>query len=212
MKKFIVISLALLALNATACADHDFPEAGSSIQVTEASWSTSQNDGPLILTVLGTLKNPTGDRIENLVVEAKLTDRNGKVIDVLTEHVYGLVIPAGQQVAFRLQSSAAASKNAYSEVQARVISAEAHPPQAPHPAPEERNAVFEYLISWVPMVIFIGVWMFLARKYSGKGSIQDQMLTAISNQNSLLTKQITAIESIASAANSKKAANNNETP
>ena len=72
--------------------------------------------------------------------------------------------------------------------------------------------MFEYLISWVPMVIFIGVWMFLARKYSGKGSIQDQMLTAISNQNSLLTKQITAIESIASAANSKKSANNNETP
>lgn len=211
MKKLIVISLALLALKATACADHNFPEAGSSIQVTEASWSTSKNDGPLILTVLGTLKNPTNNRVENLVVEAKLTDRNGKLIDVLTEHVYGLVIPAGQQVAFRLQSSAAASQSAYTAVEARVISAEAHPPQAPRPAKEERNAVLEYIITCIPMVIFIGVWIFLTRKYSGKGSIQDKVLTAISNQNSLLTKQINAIESIAAAANAKKSANDDKT-
>jgi ATP-dependent Zn protease len=207
MKKLIVVLLALIALNATACADHDFPEAGSSIQVTEASWSTSKNDGPLILTVLGTLKNPTNNRVENLVVEAKLIDRNGKVIDILTGHVYGLVIPAGQQVAFRLQSSAAASQSAYTAVEARVISAEAHPPRTPDPKKEERNEMLEYIISWIPMVIFIGVWAFLARRYNGKGSIQDKVLIAINEQNSLLTKQISAIESIAAAANSQRPAN-----
>lgn len=204
---FLTPLLVLLTSNASACADHDLPEASLSVQVAEASVTTTKNDGPLLVTVLGTLKNTTSNRIENLVLEAKLTDSSGKVIDVLSERVYDLVVPAGQQIAFRLQAPAAAGPNSYAGVEARVVSAEAHTPLAPRSAKKETNLIRDVLISWGPMILLIAVWLLLARKYSGKGSTQNKLLAAIVEQNSLLTKQIAAIENIAMAANTKKSAN-----
>ena len=54
------------------------------------------------------------------------------------------------------------------------------------------------------MILLILAWIFLARKYSGKGSNQAKMLTVIGEQNALLTKQISALETIASAVSSRK--------
>lgn len=205
MKKLISLPLLLLASYAFACADHDLPDPSSSVQVVEATVSTSKTDGPLFVTVLGSFKNTTANRIESLVVEAKLTDSNGKVIDVLSQPVYGLVVPAGQQVAFRLQGPAAVKENLYAGVQARVVSAEAHAPSPPRASREESNRVVNFLISWGPMLLLVVVWIFLARKYGGKGSTQEKMLAAIGEQNALLAKQISAIEVIASVATRKSA-------
>lgn len=207
MKHLILVPiLALLISNASACVDHELPEASASVEIAEASVSTTKNNGPLFVTVLGALKNTTNNKIDNLVLEAKLTDANGKVVDVLTEHVYGLVVPASQQVAFRLQAPAAASPNSYAGVQVRVVSAEAHAPSVPRAAKKETSRIIDWLVSWGPMILLIVVWVFLARKYSGKGSVQDKMLVALGEQNSLIARQISAIESIATAANAKKSA------
>lgn len=201
---FLAPLLALVLSNALACAEHDLPDAGSSVQVAETSVITSKNDGPLLVTVLGTLKNTTGKRIENLVIEAKLTDASGKVIDVLSERVYGLVVPAGQDVAFRLQAPAAAGPDAYAGARARVVSAEAHAPFTPRAAKSVPHPVIDLLVSWGPMILLIAVWLFMMRRYSGKGSTQDKMLAAIGEQNTLLARQIAAIESIAAAASTRK--------
>jgi ATP-dependent Zn protease len=203
MKKLVSLPLLLLASHTLACADHELPDPSASVQIVEATVSTSKTDGPLFVTVLGSFKNTTGSKIDSLVVEAKLTNSSGKVIDVLSQPVYGLVVPAGQQVAFRLQGPAAVKEGLYAGVQARVVSAEAHAPSTPRAAKQESNRVIDFLASWGPMLLLIAVWIFLARKYSGKGSTQEKMLVAIGEQNALLAKQISAIEVIASAATRK---------
>jgi ATP-dependent Zn protease len=205
MKNFLFATLLLLLAQTTiACNDHDLQDPGNSVQVVETSVSTSNLEGSLFVTVFGTFKNSTADKVDNLVVEAKLTDSEGKVIDVLTQPIYGVVVPAGQQVAFRMQGSAAANQNAYSSVQVRVTSGEAHPPRKIPPPKSNVTTWVDMLISWGPMLLVILVWIVLARKYAGKGSTQHRMLDAISEQNALLTRQLVAIESIASAAQDVK--------
>jgi ATP-dependent Zn protease len=199
MKLLFLLSSLLLAAKAMACVDHDLPGAGVGVQVVEASVSTSKSDGGVLVTVLGTLKNTTANRADGVVVEAKLTDRGGKVIDVISEKVYGLVVPAGQQVAFRVQGPAAADRDAYAGVQARVVSADARPGAVPRAKEQEPSLFVSLLVSWGPMLLLIGVWVLLARRYSGKGSAQEKMAVAIGEQNALLAKQLAAIETIAAA-------------
>lgn len=200
MKKTASLFLILLASSSFAFVDHDLKDPSASVQIMDAAVKTSKSDGLLFVTVLGTFKNTTESKIDNLVVEAKLTDTGGKVIDVLSQPIYGLVVPAGQQVAFRLQGPAAAAQGAYVGVEARVVSAEAHTSSIPRLDQPETNRFVDFLVSWGPMLLLIAVWIFLARKYSGKGSTQDKMLAAINEQNALLAKQVSAIEIIAAAA------------
>ena len=206
MKKLVSLFLVFLASGSIACADHDLKDPSASVKIVDAAVNTSKSDGPLFVTVLGAFKNITESKIDNLVVEAKLTDSSGRVIDVLSQPIYGLVVPAGQQVAFRLQGPAAATQGAYVGVQARVVSAEAHAPSAPRAGKQEANRFVDFLVSWGPMLLLIAVWIFLARKYSGKGSTQDKMLAAINEQNALLAKQASSIEIIAAAASQRNAA------
>jgi ATP-dependent Zn protease len=204
IKIFLAMLLIPFTQLAVACNDHDLVDPSNSVQVVETSVSTSKADGPLFVTVFGSFKNTTPNKIDNLVVEAKLTNSNGKVIDVLTQPVYGIVVPASQQVAFRLQGPAAATQGAYSGVQVRVTSGESHPPRDTRPAKSDATPWLDFLISWGPMLLLVLVWIFLARKYNGKGSVQHRMLGAIGEQNTLLAKQLAAIESIASAAHGAK--------
>ena len=131
------------------------------------------------------------------MVEAKLADSTGKVIEVLTESLYGITVPAGQQVAFRMQGSAAASESAYASVQARVTSGET---QKARPQQKPESRIIAFLVSWGPMLVLILVWVYLARKFNGKGSLQNRTVDLIAEQNAILTKQLAAIETIAQAA------------
>lgn len=205
MKQTIAAFALLLTLNAQACADHDLQTPSVALQVVNAAVSTAKADGPLLVTVIGELKNTTNDKINDVVIEARLTDASGKVIDVLSESQYGLVVPPGEQVSFRLQGAAATTQAAYVGVQARVVSAQAHSASTPRrPSSREGTDGFkEFAISWGPMVLLVLVWIFMARKYSGKGSNQDKMLIAINEQNALLTRQSAAIETIANALSSR---------
>lgn len=205
MKKLVSLFLILLASNSFALVDSDLKDPSASVQIVDAAVNTSKSDGLLFVTVLGTFKNSTESKIDNLVVEAKLTDAGGKVIDVLSQPIYGVVVPAGQQVAFRLQGPAAATHGAYVGVQARVVSAEAHTPSTTRTDKPETNRFIDFLVSWGPMLLLIAVWIFLARKYSGKGSTQDKMLAAINEQNLLIAKQVAAIEIIAATTRQRNA-------
>jgi ATP-dependent Zn protease len=198
-----VLSLAI-ATDAAASCDQDLQDPNSAVQVVDASVTTTTSDGALFVTVIGELKNTTNQKIDDLVIEAKLTNSSGKVIDVISEPVYGLVVPAGQQVAFRLQTTAAADQASYSGVIARVVSGESHVPSTTRTRSQKSSRYVEILISWSPMIFLILVWVLLARRYSGKGSNQEKMLKAIGEQNALLTKQIAALETIASVVSAQK--------
>lgn len=204
MRFLLSLLLVVLASNAFAACDQDLQDPNSQVQVVGASVTTTKTDGPVFVSVIGELRNTTNNKIDELVIEAKLTNSKGKVIDVISEPVYGLVVPAGQQVAFRLQAPAAADQSSYSGVTVRVISGNSNAPSAPSTSAQKSSKYLEVLVSWAPMILLILVWVVLARKYSGKGSNQEKMLAAISEQNALLAKQIAAIEAIASAASAQK--------
>jgi ATP-dependent Zn protease len=205
--KRIFSTLALaLSLNAIACNDHELQQPDAALQVINTSVSTANAQGPMLVTVIGELKNTTTEKIDNLILEAKLTDSSGKVIDVLSESMYGLVVPPGEQVSFRLQGAAATTQATYASAKVRVVSAEGHSRSNKQSSGESKSHFAELAVSWGPMILLVLVWVFLARKYSGKGSNQDKMLTAINEQNALLTRQSAAVEAIASALSSTKKA------
>ena len=206
MKRLFPAFALAVSLTAFACNDHELQQPDAALQVVNTSVSTAQAQGPMLVTVIGQLKNTTGEKIDNLVLEARLTDANGKVIDVLSESMYGLVVPPGEQVAFRLQGAAATTHATYANAQVRVVSAESHAKEQRQSSSERKNHLKELAISWGPMLLLILVWVLLARKYSGKGSNQDKMLNAINEQNALLTRQSAAVEAIAAALNSNRKA------
>jgi ATP-dependent Zn protease len=176
----------------------------SQVQIVEASVTTTKTDGAVLVSVIGELRNTTNNKIDEIVIEAKLKNSKGKVIDVISEPVYGLVVPAGQQVAFRLQAPAAANQSSYSGVTARVISGNSNIPSTLRTSTQKSSKYLKALISWAPIILLILVWIILARKYGGKGSNQEKMLATFIEQNALLAKQISAIETIASAASAQK--------
>lgn len=206
MKKIFSTLTLALSLNAIACNDHELQQPDASLQVINISVSTAKAQGPMLVTVIGELKNTTTEKIDNLILEAKLTDSSGKVIDVLSESMYGLVVPPGEQVSFRLQGPAATTQATYANAQVRVVSAEGHSKSNKQSSGESKSHFAELAVSWGPMILLVLVWVFLARKYSGKGSNQDKMLTAINEQNALLTRQSAAVEAIAAALSSAKKA------
>lgn len=203
LKRILVPVLLVLTTHALASANEDASATNPSLQVVQTSFNTVNANGTSVVTVLGDLKNTSNTTRENLVVEAKLFDSSGKLVDVISQPVYGLLVPANQQVAFRLQAPVAALPDAYASVQARVVSAEPRIEIASRPSSTNYSRVWSMLGSWGPMLLLIGAWFFLTRKYNGKGSAQDKMLHAIEVQNQLLERQIAAIEALASPAASR---------
>ncbi|RTL00095.1 MAG: hypothetical protein EKK65_08540 [Lysobacterales bacterium] len=198
MRPLLLILPLTLASTAVAACAQDLQNPDSAIEVVNASISTFRTEGPLLTTVIGELHNTTNDRIDELVIEARLTDASGKLIDVISEPVYGLVAPAGQNVAFRLQAQAAAAAEAYAGVSVRVISAQTHPPAPARARAPEPSRIPDWLMAWWPMLLFILIWLLLVRKASGKGSFQERMLAGMQEQNALLGRQVSALEAIAS--------------
>lgn len=201
MKRIFLVLPLLICFYASACESDEQPqsEAKSALQIVNPRVSTAKSGGPLLVTVIGELKNPTGQAYEDLVLEARLMDADDKVIDMLSESMYDTVVPAGEQVAFRLQGAAATTEASYTKAQVRVVSARQHTPVTPRPIRQEKNPLIEMAISWGPMLLFILFILLLVRRSSGKGSYQEKMLTAVNEQNSLLTRQAAAIETIAAA-------------
>jgi ATP-dependent Zn protease len=200
-KRFAALALAMSA-SAMACNDHELQRPDEALLVVESSVSTAQAQGPMLVTVIGQLKNTTDEKIDNLVLEARLTDAAGKVIDVLSEPIYGLVVPPGEQVSFRLQGAAATTHATYANAQVRVVSAESHAKESSSSSPARKNQWVDLAVSWGPMLLLVLVWIYLTRKQSGKGSYQDKLLNAMNEQTALLTRQSAAVEAIAAALSS----------
>jgi len=54
----------------------------------------------------------------------------------------------------------------------------------------------DMLVSWAPMILLIGVWVFIMRKYAGKNSPQRLSLA-------LMDRQVAALERIAKSLSSE---------
>lgn len=185
-------AFASISLSAfSACGQHlDFdPE---TISITETSISYSEGGNPPFVTTIGTIKNSSGSLIEDIVVEVKYFDADKKLIDVVTQPLYGLVVPASQELAFRVRDVADKPRAAYVSNSVRVVSAARLARQQPQ---KKQNPLWlDVLISWGPMLLLIAVWVIVMRRFNKKGSPQVRHVELIEKQNAILGRLASAVE------------------
>jgi hypothetical protein len=198
--------LLALAAPCLTCGAAVLENPGDAVKVVDARIITRQQEGrDNVVTVLGSLKNETGQPVSALAVEARLLDAQGQLVDVLTDKFYDIAIMPGEQAAFRLQGSAASPLAAYAQVQARVTSGErreAEPPKAQSGWGWNRDTLMSLLVSWGPMLLLIAVWIVFIRLASSKKSPQ---LNLIAEQNALVQRQAAALEKLVEIASGKTA-------
>ena len=120
MKKCLIILALVCCSGAQAQTAAAASPNASALQVVSSSFST--NDG--MVTVLAEVKNTADIKASEVVLEARLKDADGKLIDVISEQSYGFVVPAGQQLAVRLFERAGAPVAKYATAEVKVVDAE----------------------------------------------------------------------------------------
>lgn len=197
-KRLIAIAILAISINAYGCSNEDNTEQLlSKLTISNSSLSFSQSDGRSIITTIGTIKNLSPSCAEELVIEVKYFDKQGHQIDVVTQPLYGIVVPPSQEVSFRVRDEADKSKEFYTTSTARIVSAE--PRYSSKPKKAKPSLFADLLISWGPMLLLVGVWVFFMKKYNGKDSPQKQTLLLIEKQTDILRQQADSIERLASA-------------
>lgn len=185
--------------SALACSYHeDSPARVDQLAVSNTSLNVS--DEPRMVTSLATLKNASADSVRDVMLEVKYFDANHVLVDTVTQPVDGLFVPASGEVAFRIREVAARAKEAYVSQEMRIISAVAI---KPHSKPSTLSVVLEFLASWGPMLLLIGMFVFFIKRASGKGSLQNRTLALVESQNILLEKKLRLLERLAVAAEAK---------
>ncbi len=186
----LVLALAFASAAHAYVDQRPLEDADKLLAVSNVVISYAKEEGHGVVTAMGTIRNTSGARAVELVVEVKYFDRNKTLVDNATQKLYGIAIPAGRDVSFRIRDSAAKPEAAYASAVARVVAAEQQI------VPQTRStgsSVPEILINWLPMAIFIGVFLYFIRKMSRKDSPQRRSLE-------LIEKQIQTLERIAAAA------------
>jgi ATP-dependent Zn protease len=198
-KKALLISSVILSFSLpvwAACGQrvHFDPD---KVSVIDTSFNYSQSENTPWITTIGTIKNASESQIEELVVEVKYFNTEKKLIDVVTQPLYGVVVPASQAVAFRVRDAADKPRISYVSSSVRVVSAEQRDIQQP----QSKQSSFPWgdlLASWGPMLLLIGVWIFFMRKMNKKGSPQARTVELIEKQNAVLERLAAAAEKAAS--------------
>jgi len=200
VSKLLGIVMFAFACTATACAEqHELAGASDVLKVSDTVFNYSQEEGRNVITTIGTIQNTSTARAEELVMEVRYFDKNKGLVDSVTQPLFGVVVPPGQQVSFRVRDSADKPRAAYSSSVARVVSAEQ---QAPSQSRGKSNSSFltDILISWGPMLLLIGVWIYFMKRVNRKDSPQQKTIDLIQEQNSTLARQLEVLERLAIAA------------
>ncbi|MDR0776379.1 MAG: hypothetical protein LBE81_07050 [Azonexus sp.] len=190
--KLILVSLICFPLTVfAACGQSISSFDSTTVSITDVSLTYAQSEGYSFVTTIGTIKNASESLIENLVIEVKYFDADKKLIDVVTQPVYGLVVPASQEVAFRIRDVADKPKAAYASNAVRVVSAEPRVTRQPQPKQSSFSWIVDVLVSWVPILLLIAVWIYFMRR---KDSPQARTIELIEKQNAILERLAVAVE------------------
>jgi ATP-dependent Zn protease len=165
------------------------------IFVIDTSFTYSQSESTPLVTTIGTIKNTSNSLVEDIVIEVKYFNAEKKLVDVVTQPLYGVVVPAFQEVAFRVRDAADKPKTSYTFSNVRMASAEQRVAQQSKPK-QSSFSWSELLVSWGPMLMLIGVWVFFMRKMNKKGSYQFRTVELIDKQNAILERIATAAEKV----------------
>jgi ATP-dependent Zn protease len=195
--KLVCACYSILFLSiASACSESDELDTDQLI-VSQVSFNFSQNDGYNFITTLGTIKNLSNAKAEDLVVEVKYFNADKKLIDIVTQSLYGIEIPKGQEVSIRVRDVADRLKKDYLSNSVRIISANGRIVKH-NPPPEKRSNWENIFISWMPMILLISVWIYLVKRQNKKGPVA-RSVELVEQQNQILTRQIEVLERISIA-------------
>ncbi|HVK55939.1 MAG TPA: hypothetical protein VM532_13035 [Burkholderiales bacterium] len=205
LNQLFVATLAAVSIHAFACDVEDDPDQlPRKLSISVTSLNYAQTDEHNIVTTIGAIKNSSSSCAQELVVEVKYFDGQGKQVDVVTQLLYGIVVPPHDEVAFRVRDEADKPKDLYVKSTARIVAAE---PKFSAKPRREKSMLIEMLVSWGPMLLLISVWAFFMRKYSGEKSPQRRSLALIEKQTGMLMQQVQALERLANAAEQRNIKN-----
>ncbi|RRD58121.1 hypothetical protein EII20_03920 [Comamonadaceae bacterium OH2545_COT-014] len=208
-KALSCLALCWCALAALAVQAQPQAHAGlAAIEVAGAEFNHDAADGRHagagVLHAMGTLRNTGGQTLESPVVEARFYDAQGKLIDALTDSIYDVTLPPGQEAVVRLDGAARFPAERYARVELRLLSAGLAAPEAgcgddcASGAASPHSDWLDELRPWWPFFLIMlpwGVWGLLHVR-------RNRTITAaiVQSQVQLLERQTQALEALAAAA------------
>ena len=149
--------------------------------------SAGKDEGCGYVSCIGHLKNNSDVTWEELVFEIQFFNSQNELIDTFTEYTYGMVVPPNEEIAFRIKDGADKNPEEYHSHKVRITSAkQVHQYTSGN---SKRKTFIRIMISWAPMLLLIAVWIFFMRKYQGKNSPQEKIVTTQEKQISLIENQ-----------------------
>ncbi len=149
-----------------------------------------------LLTTLGTLKNSGNSCFANVIVEVKYFDAKRTLIDSVTQALEDVVVPGGQEVAYRTMAQPARRKEEYASQSVRVLSArEIHPNSNYGGSAQSNNKTIqarigEFFYVFGPVILLIGIWWYFVRfQLRNKKSPQVRSIALMERQTELLEKK-----------------------
>lgn len=205
MNKFFVsalVSAMLFSSGSIACPEiKGEPPTEENLSIANSTFSYSTEGKNPTLTTLGTIKNTASGCLSDVTVEIKYFDANKAMIDTVTQSLYGVVVPAHGEVAFRVQESPSKLKDSYVSQSVRIISAEAKQGRL---YKSSSAGLWEQIISWGPLFIFLATLLFLLRRMQKVGGPQQRFIQLYEEQNGILSKQNALLAQIVTAVESPK--------
>ena len=168
----------------------------SMLEIKVSAMDVSLDAGHRMVTTLGTIANPSGNCFHNVVLELQYFDAAKNHIDTVSESVEGLLVPAGETVEFRVREPATHEAATYATQSVRLVDADVVWVKGPA---KESNVFTDLLLSWAPMLLLIGVWIYFIRRQSNAKSIQGRMITLMEQQLEVAQAQSLAIQKAAAA-------------
>jgi ATP-dependent Zn protease len=174
-------------------ANNEEPPNSTALAISATSMDISQEKEQRTVATFGTIKNTANVCFDDVIIEVNYFDLNNKLVDTVVQSPYDMVVPATEEVSFRVLATAAKPKDSYVTQSVRILNAE--PRFGRHNRTKKSSdTIKELAISLAPIVLLIAVWAFFIRRYQRKGSLMDQQITAINEQNRILERIATAIE------------------
>ncbi len=194
--KFWCLSLILFVFSTSIYAQG---EGDSKTEIIEPQLLLHEHESSLYAVTIGKIRNNTAHTLEDLVIEVRYFDSNGKLVDVAVDRQYSISIPPNDEIAFKMQTLAAAPESKYASQSVRVVNAQEDIPCPDRSSSDADNPWMQSLARWWPFLLMITIWIALTRTNGGKDSPQRRMVGQMDRQTELVEAQNIELKRIADA-------------
>ena len=189
--KFIIL---LLFISSNSLSQNQI-EFNNNLSIVDTSLSLEGEHEYKMLTVIGNISNKSNEGYQNIVLEAKFYNKDGILIDAITDKLYENIFPANDKATFRIQGGAAKTPKQYFSHKIRILSADIIKPC------KSKTGVRKFMSDWGGFIIFISFMMFLiysSVKYQKEEKkTKQKLMDTADNQSKQFEKMTQILESIA---------------